>query len=164
MSFRNILLGYMPLRELLREAEKLDSGTPFEKEAVNVYIGKSIRDTYGLPPTQGLDELDLLCKSETKQAFPNISDMDLEVLVKSRTSTISELARQIATATHTVIESFENGLLKKGLTTFEQQLQKRFSDDTVDQLIDGHLNKMDPSLKSEILKSVFEKSRGEKQE
>ena len=80
MSWTNALLSYEPISKSLLELEKLDNGSPFEKEAANFYLEKALRSSNLEAP----ESVNLLCKAEVQKAFPNAQTQELDDMVKAR--------------------------------------------------------------------------------
>lgn len=163
MSWRNILLGYTPLREALQKAEKLDQGSPYEHQAITLYLESNTREAYGLlHATVKADELTALCKAEAKTAMPTLNDQELEDLAQSRNNNINSLAHEIAAATKAATDTFIESIQKASLESFNTKLTEQFSDAKIDAMFEAALGKLEPSVASEITKSFYNSTGGEK--
>lgn len=158
MSWRNALLTYEPLREALLKAEVYDGGSPFEQQAINKFTELEVRKIYDLE-TFETDDLHVLCKSEAKTALPNLSEPELDALVKNRTEVIHNLAREIAQHAHRINTAFLDGELKKSVNDFKLKLEQEFPDTIIDHMLDEKLSKIPVEIVRELLKPL---NRGEK--
>ena len=167
MSWRNILLGYEPLRKAIAEAERLDQGSPFEHEAINLYTEFSIRQSYGLEAlvkAEQQDGLVNLCKAEAKTAMPSLSDKELDDLVQSRLGVVKALAGNIAVMTKDATDAFQNSIFTQSVTAFSKKIERNFSDTAIDKAINDKLGQLEPSVSAAIMKGVFERTGGKEKE
>lgn len=167
MSWRNILLGYEPLRKAITEAERLDQGSPFEHEAINLYTEVSMRQNYGLDmlvKAEQQDGLVSLCKAEAKTAMPSLSDKELDTLAQSRISVVKALAGNIAAMTKEATDAFQNSIFTQSVTAFSKKIEGNFSDTSIDKAINDKLAQLEPSVAAAIMKGAYERLGGKKQE